>query len=533
MLINPVLEKEFRVLSRRRHTYVTRSAFLLFLAGLLWVHWELMVRQAQLAEMAGANWMNMVSRFVSVQVMGFLFLGMQLLAVILLSSSLSEERQHQRLDVLRCTPLSHGRIVSGKLTSRVLQLFFLLAMSLPVFGILRAWGGISMAYLAHAMAVTGLTCLFAAVLSAWLSLYLTRPVHVALCALVVLVGLFSLQILGVFSVSVQEVLLVTNPYAVMDALGTHLTQPGPNAPLPPDLNLFYGVMAGSILLLLVLAVGGLCSMRSDQDPVGHTRSLFRHTLGVNRRRGVRLVAWLDLRSYQSLWLNHLITALGLGIPLIILFAVGSQIQWQRGILRVRELCIPSVYFIVLVRTVTTATYSIGREKEGRSWTGLLLTPLSNRQILYGKAWVTLATNAIGWLILLATLVLFSWAMSRVGRFMNPQLHSFRLLLAICQMIGYGSFALGVSLFWAVQLRSSLPALVMSLLSLSAAYGIYRFGLQSAFAWWILPWLSQHSPSIPMVTFIFGFAFVVAAVQGVLGMGFFIWTQWRLRAPAVV
>jgi ABC-type Na+ efflux pump permease subunit len=533
MRINPVLDKEFRVLSRRRHTYVTRSAFLLFLAGLLWVHWELMIRQAQRAEMAGANWMNMVSRFVTVQVMGFLFLGMQLLAVILLSSSLSEERQHRRLDVLRCTPLSHGQIVSGKLVSRVLQLFLLLAMSLPVFGIIRAWGGISMAYLAHAMAVTGLTCLFAAVLSAWLSLYLVRPVHVVLCALVVLVGLFSLQILGVFSVSVQAVLLVTNPYAVMDALGTHLTHPGPNAPFPPDLLQFYGVMAGLIVLFLALAAGGLTLIRPGQDPVGPAQRVFRHTLGVNRRRGVRLVAWLDLRFYQGLWLSHLMTALGLGLPLMVLFAVGARIQWQRGILRVRELCIPALYFIVLVRTVTTATTSIGREKEGRSWAGLLLTPLSNRQILYGKAWVILATHAMGWLILLATLILFSRAMSRVGWFMNPHLNSYRLLLAICQMIGYGSFAVGVSLFWAVRLRRSLTALVMSLLSLSAAYGVYRFGLQSIFSWWILPWLSRHGPSTPMTTYVFGFAFMVAAVQCILGMGFFLWTQWRLRAPSIV
>jgi hypothetical protein len=292
------------------------------------------------------------------------------------------------------------------------------------------------------------------------------------------------------------------------------------------------VMAGLIVLLLALAVAGLYFVRPGLDPVGPSPRLFRQTLGVNRRRGVRLVAWLDLRSYQSLWLNHLVTALGLGLPLIVLFAVGAQIQWQRGILRVRELCIPALYFIVLVRTVTTATTSIGREKEGRSWAGLLLTPLSNRQILYGKAWVTLATNATGWLILLVTLILFSWAMSRVGWFMNPHLNSYRLLLAICQMIGYGSFAVGVSLFWAVRLRRSLTALVMSLLSLSAAYGVYRFGLQSIFSWWILPWLSQRGSSTPMITYVFGFAFIVAAVQCVLGLGFFLWTQWHLRGPSI-
>lgn len=532
MLINPVLDKECRVLSRRRHLYGARSVYLLFLAGLLWIQWQLVIRQAQLAEIAGANWMNMVSRHVTVQVMWFQFLGLQLLGVILLSGSLSEEVQHRRLDGLRCTPLTHRRIVSGKMVSRMLLLLFLLTMSLPVLSILRAWGGISNVYLAHAMAVTGVTCLFAAALSACLSVCLWRPAHVVLGSLVVLVGLYSMQILGIFSDTAQGVLWATNPYLVMEALGAYLANPGFNTPFPPHLYAFYGVMAGSTALLFVLAVAGLSSARTLPGPIHGPQDTRRRVSSIDRRRGVRLVAWLDLRSSRRFWFNHLGTLLGLGIPLGVLFLVGSQFRWQRGILRVRELCIPALYLIVLVRTATTAVHSIGREKEGRSWAGLLLTPLSNRQILHGKLWVTLVANATGWLVLLVTLVIFSWAMSRVGQFMNPSLHKYRLLLAVCQMIGYASFAVGVSLLWAVCLRNSLQALVMSLLSMGLAYGCYRFGLEPVFVWSILPWLNQHGPAWPAIAYVFGFAFGVAGVQCILGIVCLLWTQGRLRILSV-
>ncbi len=532
MLINPVLDKECRVLSRRRHLYGARSVYLLFLAGGLWIQWQLVVRQPQLAQTLGANWMSIVSRHVTVQVMWFQFLGLQLLGVVLLCGSLSEEVQHRRLDGLRCTPLTHRQIVSGKMTSRMLLLLFLLAMSLPVLSVMRAWGGISNVYLAHAMAVTGVTCLFAAALSACISVYVSRPAHVVLCTLVILVGLYSLQIVGLFSDTAQGILWVSNPYLVMEALGAHLANPGFNSAFPPHIYAFYGVMGAGTLLLFVSAVGGLSLVCTPQGAVHGSEDVSRRGPGVGRRRGLRLVAWLDLRSRQRFWLNGLGTLLSLGIPLVALFLIGSRLQWQRGILRVRELCIPALYLMVLVRTATTAAHSIGREKECRSWTGLLLTPLSNRQILHGKVWVTLAANATGWLVLLLTLVAFSWAMSRVGQFMNPGLHKYRLLLALCQMIGHASFAVGVSLLWAVTLRNSLQALVMALLSMGLAYGSYRFGLEPVFAWSVLPWLSQHGPAWPSLTYVFGFAFAVATLQCLVGIACLLWTQGRLRILSV-
>jgi ABC-type transport system involved in multi-copper enzyme maturation permease subunit len=521
--VNPVLSREIRVLSRRRHLYLARSGYLLFLAAVLWVQWSLTVRQAQLAEVAGANWMNMVSRFVTGQIMWFQFLGLQLLAVILLSGSLGEEIQHRRLDVLRCTPLPHRRIVSGKLVSRMLLLLFWLGLSLPGFSVLRAWGGISAVYLMHAGAVTALTCLFAAALSAWLSVYWINPVQVVSGALAVLAAWYSIQIAGVFSTAAQAVLWTTNPYWVMAALGRHLTHPDPNETPLAQLPVFYAAMSGATVLLFLLAVGGLYTQRDRAVPIPRRRSR-----GIVRRRGLRLVAWLDLRGGRRFWLHHLLTVLVVGLPLVVLFVVGSRYQWRQGILRVRELCITALYFVILVRTVTSVAYSVGREKEGRSWTGLLMTPLSSRQILHGKAWAALAANASGWLLLLAALIVFGWVMSQVGRFMMSGLHRIRLVLAICQMGGYLSFAVGVSLLWAVVLRNSLQALVSSLLCLGLAYGLYRFGLQPAFAWWGLPWLSQHGPSWGHVTYIFAFAFGVAGLQGLAGVVCLVWAQCRLR-----
>jgi ABC-type Na+ efflux pump permease subunit len=249
---------------------------------------------------------------------------------------------------------------------------------------------------------------------------------------------------------------------------------------------------------------------------------------LNRRTGARLVAWLDLRSPEWIWLNHLWTALALGVPVAFILTIGIHTKWQSGILRVREICVLALYLIVIVRTATTVTHSIGREKDACTWTGLLLTPLSNRQILWGKVWSVMVTNVTGWMVLFASLVAFNWAMNRVGRFMQPDMTKWRLALAVAQMLGYGLFAMGAGLFFAIHLRNSLSALIAALAALVGSYALYQYGLQPWFASAILPKLMAQGDQMALMRGVFTYAFSVAGAQCLVGLLLGLIAQWRLR-----
>ena len=117
---------------------------------------------------------------------------LQLIAVVMLSTSISDEIYHKTLGLLMTTPITSFQIVSGKLLSKLLQLFLLLAISFPLLAILRVFGGVPWDYVISSFCITFTAVLFAGSLSLYFSIS-SRYAYV-----VILKTVFVLAILYLF-----------------------------------------------------------------------------------------------------------------------------------------------------------------------------------------------------------------------------------------------------------------------------------------------------------------------------------------------
>ncbi|MHC4354122.1 MAG: ABC transporter permease subunit, partial [Planctomycetota bacterium] len=137
-LAGPIFEKELRVSSRRKRNYALRSGYLLLLTVLIASAW---LRTAVTG--SGGSIAYTISRMgelgknLILTITWFQFFAAQLVAVVMLSSSISDEIRRGTLDVLMTTPVNSFQVVAGKLLSSLLQLTLLLAISLPLLAILR------------------------------------------------------------------------------------------------------------------------------------------------------------------------------------------------------------------------------------------------------------------------------------------------------------------------------------------------------------------------------------------------------------
>jgi ABC-type transport system involved in multi-copper enzyme maturation permease subunit len=163
-LTGPIFGKELRVASRRRRQYALRFLYILALTVFVGVVWLGVVQYEGNASFVQSRMAAAGQRIVTTIVF-FQFFAMQLLAIVLLSSAVSDEVYHRTLGILMTTPINSLQIVMGKLLSRLLQLVLLLALSLPMLAIVRVLGGVSWGYLLSGLCITLTAAIFAGSLS--------------------------------------------------------------------------------------------------------------------------------------------------------------------------------------------------------------------------------------------------------------------------------------------------------------------------------------------------------------------------------
>jgi len=189
-LTGPIFSKELRVSSRRCRNYVLRFLYLSLLTGLLGMVWLALIERGG-SGLFRASRMAEAGKMVIVCTVWFQFCVTQLVAVVMLSTSISDEVYNRTLGLLMTTPISAFQIVMGKLLSKLLQLILLLAISLPVLAVVRVFGGVPWGYVVSSLCVTLTTMIFFGSLSLLFSVFTRRAyivimdtnpfVHAAVC----------------------------------------------------------------------------------------------------------------------------------------------------------------------------------------------------------------------------------------------------------------------------------------------------------------------------------------------------------------
>ncbi|MHC4704379.1 MAG: ABC transporter permease, partial [Planctomycetota bacterium] len=202
-LTGPIFDKELRVSSRRRRNYVLRFAYLAFLTTFLALVWirsmqpggSALYRMSRMAE-AGKN--------IVAYIVWFQFCVTQVVACIMLSTSISDEIYNRTLGLLMTTPINSFQIVMGKLFGKLLQLILLMAISLPLLAVARVFGGVPWSYVISSLCITLATIIFIGSVSLFFSIF-TRKAYVVIIltcltmgALFALVPLISVMLWHVF-----------------------------------------------------------------------------------------------------------------------------------------------------------------------------------------------------------------------------------------------------------------------------------------------------------------------------------------------
>ncbi|MFC1782810.1 ABC transporter permease [Planctomycetota bacterium] len=488
-LTGPIFDKELRVSSRRRRNYVLRFGYLVILTGFMILVWGFFTQNLGYGSQASqVSRMSEAGKFIITYVVWFQFCATQLLAVIMLSNSISDEIYHLTLGLLMTTPINSFQIVMGKLFSKLLQLVLLLAISLPLLVIVRVFGGVPANFIISSLAVTLTAVIFAGALSLFFSIHSRRSYEV------IIKTLFVLGVLYVFVpfiaacllykyISVNEffwALSYVNPLVIM----YYHTQQMLLAGAVPWLSstswpLHCGtVLAASMILLFLsarvvrrVALSQACGQVRTLKPQKPRRRLRRGlpadepefiTEPLHRIDGSAMI-WKELKTPLLRGGRRSFT-IGLAAGIIALLLTYAVCAYQNSLGDVYTHAWYAAIFVILgsVCTVVLAATSVTTEKESRCWPILLGATLNDWHILGGKALSVFKRCLPIWLFLVGHVLLFTL----VG-----DLHPIALVHLTILMVWLMVFLAAAGLYFSACFKRTVTAVIASFSLVLILWGI--------------------------------------------------------------
>jgi len=425
-LFGPIFSKELRTSARQKRNYALRSVYVLILTIVVMLVWYASTAHMPRNPIYGMAQMSRVGVEL-LAVIGFVqFIAFQLISPVLTCTAISDEINHNTLGGLMMTPISAMQIVTGKLFSRLLTMVLLVSTSLPLLAIIRVFGGIEWSLVLAIVALTLCSALFSAAVSLTYSIFHRKAYAAIIMTYISLLTVYLLIPLMLTaaenrlrsSQTIPKFFQVINPFASMIVIMEQAfnpirgvmpgTSPYPGL-LAPHIQCIM-LLSGTFILVvfcsalvrriaLRLAAGeaampsfpelfdksNLISVTIVDENTGKTES---HDLDVADCRPPRPVS-----DHPVLWKE--IHSPIMGTPkrqlILILFTAGAlawtYVHTWRGNAREEFHTLYTVTF-KLISLVGAAIYSaitITGEKEASTLEALLTTPLTARDIVYGKA----------------------------------------------------------------------------------------------------------------------------------------------------
>lgn len=488
-LTGPVLTKELRVASRRKRNYLLRFIYLALMTCFVVLVWFNTVESYKSASYTTSR-MAEAGKTIIATIIAFQFLATQIIAVIMLSNSISDEIYHRTLGVLMTTPINSFQIVFGKLTGKLLQIILLLAISLPLLAIVRIFGGVPWDFVVSAACVTFTAVIFAGSLSLLLSISGRRSYAVILKTLFILGTLFGFLpalieyfLQGTVFISlIPSAFYYPNPFGVMFQITNQMLNPGA---FTVQFNwllhcaIMFTASAFNIALAvkfvrkaaLAQAVGQIKHQQAESQIIARIlkpkntsassnssalKKNFPSTQDSQPLRSVTgpAIIWKELRTpFIQGGRDYNVIGLIVGcIALLITYFSSAYNQALHEDFTHSTYVIVFVMLALLTNIVLIAT-SITTEKESRSWPVLLATTQTDWQILLGKAVGAFRRCLVFWLFLGGHLLLFT-----LVRYIHP--------IAIVHLamifVGIVIFLAGSGLYFSARFKRSTTAVVAHL-----------------------------------------------------------------------
>jgi len=435
-LTGPIFGKELRVSSRRRRNYVLRFMYLALLTVFLTVVWMNEVYYSG-SSVYRVSRMAKIGQTIIAWIAWLQFCAIQLAAVIMLSTSISDEIYNRTLGLLMTTPINSFQVVMGKLLSKLLQLILLLAISLPLLAIVRVFGGVPWGYVISSLCLTLTTIIFLGSLSLFFSIFSRRPYKVIILTFLVVGILFAvlpflsamlwhtMKLKSVISENTLFVLISAfNPYATMIFSTIKMLEPRATGSIPSvSWPLHCGVMLAVSAMILFVSVIRVrkVALRQVSGQLGISRRRRRSGKNANGASSSRRdcvaairhitgppVLWKELRI-PLLGRRKIATCIVIGLC-VLLLALTYYLCARDGILDDEDIHMSYVTVALglgLLSTVVLSATCITSERESRTWPLLLATTLDDKAIVFGK-WVGILRRCLpAWIWLFGHVTIFS------------------------------------------------------------------------------------------------------------------------------
>lgn len=485
-LTGPIFNKELRVSSRRRRNYTMRFVYLAFLTAFLIVIWVDAVNFAGSSRTYAASRLAYAGKQIIVTLVWFQFYATQLVAVVMLSRAISDEITHRTLGVLMTTPISSFQIVLGKLSSKLLQLVLLLAVSLPVLAVVRVFGGVPWAYIISSLCMTLTTLIFVGSLSLFFSIFSRKAYVVIILTLVALGVLFGLPLLlinrnswSMFKDFIPlNALFHTNPYVMLDVSTTIMLDPSRVGRIHFSWPVHCGIMLTASAVVLFYCVRIVRKIAPAQtagrlNVLAHLRRFWilkfankkvttQTSTRIRRVKGPPIV-WKELKSRISSREKLIVTVIiGLEVAMIIAMYLFPFIANSYGHEETHMFYIWTFMGLGMLSATVLSSTCITSEKESRTWPLLLTTTLNDWQIVFGKLVGVLRRSMFIWLLLFVYVGLF-WIYQCVG--------PFALIHLVTLIAGTIVFLCGTGFYFSSRLKRTSEAVITNIILAASLWGL--------------------------------------------------------------
>ena len=484
-LFGPIFDKELRVSSRRKRNYIMRFIYLVFLTGFLSVIWLNAVDFTVSSGTHVVSRLALAGKQIIIFLVWFQFYALQLVAVIMLSTAISDEIYRRTLGVLMSTPITSFQIVMGKLSGKLLQLILLLGVSLPLLAVVRIFGGVPWDYIISSLCLTLSTLVFVGSLSLFFSSFSRKIYIVIILTLLTLGLLFGLPYIlidtpsRILSRSDKLVLFYhTNPYFMLNVSTSNMLNPSfiRRVPLSWPIHCGIIVMASSFILIgciyrvrkvAIAQASGHLDMIARLRRLKITKSAKKTgttppDARIRRVKGPPVV-WKELKSRISSREKLVVAVIiGLEVSMIVAMYIFPVIANAFGYEETHMMYIWIFMGLGMFSTTVFPSTCITSEKESRSWPLLLTTTLNDWQILLGKFVGVLRRSMFVWLLLLFYVVSF-WVFQYLG------------LLALIHIIliiaGTIVFLSGTGFYFSCRLKHSNEAVIINIALAALLWGL--------------------------------------------------------------
>ncbi len=493
--IGPVFRWETAAIARRKRTYVIRGIFGLviltcFSLPLLETTGISSARELEHRQLAAAAQESFGA------ILAGQALALLLVTPALFAGAIAQEVERGNLTLLLASPASSLEIVLGKLGPRIAQVVLILAVAVPVLGLLSLNGGVDdkLVILSDAVLLTSAFLIASAAMlisvvsdnlrQAVLWTYVAEILWLAAPALFGGIAAYATPTASAWAELIARHCAMTSPFSILTELNT----------LPPTI---VGDFLRTMLVQLGLGAVLVAVAASLLRPVARGAGPFGWRLApvsflLSRRRllprpacGERPVLWKEMHVARSRVLARLFLTL---VVLAVLVPLG-WVTWNMAVPAFHEVgaagygsvnptgareefnmflraTLVSVYMLLAIGLAVFCATCITSEKEKATWTSLIATPLSALEIvgqkMIGACWRLLWLGLI-YLVLL-TVGVAAGAIHPLGGF-----------LSVVQIVVFLGFVAGLGTWMSLRSKSSVHALGWTFFVLFVINGGYLLG----------------------------------------------------------